>query len=85
MLDHINGHERRAVARIASLRLYREMTQKQLANACGMTRNAISSIESGHRSLKLGEAVAIAEALGVDLGALVSTGDLVLNVQVRID
>jgi UDP-N-acetylglucosamine 1-carboxyvinyltransferase len=84
MIDGIDRHEHRAGARIARLREHRKLTQTQLADACGMTRQAISSIELGKRAFRLGEAVAIAEALEIDLGRLVSADPLVLHVHTEV-
>lgn len=78
----VNERERRAVARIASVRQYREMTQQQLADQVGMRRAAVSAVECGDRNLRLGEAAAICDALGVDLGAVVSEQPLVLRQEV---
>lgn len=61
------------------------MSQRQLAEACGMTRDAITAIESGRRPIRLDEAIAICDALDVELGALVSTAPLVVHVAIPID
>lgn len=60
------------------------MSQRQLADACGVHRMTISAIECGRRSIKLGEAVAISAALGVELGPLVSAEPLVLHVHTEV-
>lgn len=81
-IERIREHERRAIARIYTLRRYRDLTQKQLADAVGMTRGALAAMEEGDRNLRLGEAVAICEVLQVDLAALVSPEPL--NIEVPI-
>lgn len=78
-MSTVNEHERRAVARIASLRRYCDLTQQQLADAIGMTRVALQAVEGGNRHLRIGEAVALCAALGVDLSVVVSEQPLMLR------
>ena len=81
------------------LRKMAGLTQEQLAErmtAAGNTmhRSAIAKIESGDRSVPVGEAVQFAEVLGVDLGELTTerSGDTVrdralrerMEVQIRV-
>lgn len=61
------------------------MTQQQLADAIGIRRAAVSAIECGSRNLRLGEAIALCDALGVDLGAVVSVQPLVLRADVTFE
>jgi transcriptional regulator with XRE-family HTH domain len=82
-MEHVNEYERRAAVRIANLRRYREMTQQQLATASGLSRIAIASIENCTRYIKLGEAVTLSAALGVELGDLVSAEPLVLHLPIE--
>jgi transcriptional regulator with XRE-family HTH domain len=81
----IEAPQHRVAVRITGLRKFREMSQRQLAEACGMTRDAITAIESGRRAIKLAEAIAISAALGIELGALVSPEPLVVHVAIPID
>jgi transcriptional regulator with XRE-family HTH domain len=43
----------------------REMTQRQVAEACGVTVGAIQGVESGRNEPHIGLALGIAQALGV--------------------
>lgn len=82
MMDGIDELERRAVARIASARRYRQMTQQQLSDVTGMPKFAICEAEGHRRHLRLGEAIRLCNALGVDLGDVVSEGPLTLRADV---
>jgi transcriptional regulator with XRE-family HTH domain len=81
-MGHVHALERRAVARIASVRRAKQMTQQQLAEITGIRRAALSEIEHGQRYLRLGEALALCAALGVELGAVVADEPLVLRTQI---
>lgn len=82
----VNEIETRVAGRIAKLRQRREMSQRQLGEAVGLHRMVINKIEAGHRSIKLGEAVAFSAVLGVELTALISPEPLMLHVDpVRVD
>jgi DNA-binding XRE family transcriptional regulator len=81
----IDTQERRAAVRLVQLRRYREMSQQRLADAAGMPRFALQAVEAGNRNLRLGEAIALCEALGVELGAVVSDQPLVLRSEVRFE
>ncbi len=59
-------------ARIAELRAARGVSQRQLADHLGVDGSALSRIESGDRGLAVGELVAIAEFLAVDMEALLT-------------
>jgi transcriptional regulator with XRE-family HTH domain len=50
---------------IRFLRIQNEIEQQELANLVDMNKSQLSRVESGQRSLKLKEAVAIAKVLGV--------------------
>jgi transcriptional regulator with XRE-family HTH domain len=52
------------------LREERGLSQKALAEAAGFDASTMSRIESGERGLSAGDVVALARALGVDVGAL---------------
>ncbi len=83
-MESIKDLEHRAVARIASVRRYRQMSQQQLSEATGMPRFAIAEVEGHRRHLRLGEAIALCAALGVALGDVVSDGPLTLQADVTI-
>jgi transcriptional regulator with XRE-family HTH domain len=63
----------------------RQMTQQQLAEAIGIHQAALSGIESGKRYLRLGEAIALCTALGVDLGEVVSDEPFTLRTEVQFE
>ncbi|MFI5880779.1 helix-turn-helix domain-containing protein [Streptomyces sp. NPDC051554] len=64
---------RRAVGeRIRTVRLHRELTQEQLANAIGIDRRSIHRYETARRDPSLSMLVRIADALNVPLWLLVS-------------
>jgi transcriptional regulator with XRE-family HTH domain len=48
----------------------RNWTQSELAETAGFTRAVVASLETGTRELSLNEAVALCQALGLDLAAL---------------
>ena len=52
--------------RIRVLRYQREMTQEELADATGISRNFISVIEHGQHGMNLIRLLAIARAVGVE-------------------
>lgn len=68
-LDH--HLERRFAAHLHTLRTLRGWSQQHLADQTGITRTAISHIENGRRGVPLAEAVALADALGVQLADLI--------------
>lgn len=57
--DHIVG------TNVRTLRLQKDVTQQVLADAVDMDFTQLSRVESGTRSLKFREAIAIANKLGV--------------------
>jgi transcriptional regulator with XRE-family HTH domain len=57
-------------------RRLRGLTQAELALRAGLSREALNLIETGRRSPRLATMTAIADALGVSLGALFDGGDL---------
>lgn len=85
MMEHIDELERRAVDRIASVRRFRHMTQQKLSEATGMRRIAITEVEAHRRHLRVGEALALCNALGVSLGDVVSEGPLTLWADLTIE
>jgi len=58
--------------RIAELRAERGVSQRRLADALELDPSALSRVESGERGLAVGELVAAAEFLGVEIDALLS-------------
>jgi len=53
---------------LKSIRQMRELTQKQLADRCGLTHSAISMIENGQRDPKLSTFMKVVEGLGAPYG-----------------
>ncbi len=56
---------------VRSLRKQRGLSQEELAEACGLSRNYISDIERGVRNPGLLVLAGLARALGVSLGELI--------------
>jgi putative molybdopterin biosynthesis protein len=70
----VNG----AQANGAQLRLARQargLSQQQLAGVAGVTRQAVSAVESGHSDPSLRVALAVARALGMTVEELFGPGD----------
>lgn len=70
--------------RLRAVRIQAEVTQKQLADRMAarghkMLQSTMAKIESGERPVSIGEAVQLADVLGVDLGELTTerSGDTV--------
>lgn len=82
-MSSLSEHEVRFAANVARVRAARKMTQEELARLVGMGRSAIVAVERGGRRIRLGEACAIAVALNVPLGELVS--DQPLTIQITVD
>src|ERR1035441_10589441 len=62
----------------AQLRLARQargLSQQQLAGVAGVTRQAVSAVESGHSDPSLRVALAVASALGMTVEELFGPGD----------
>jgi transcriptional regulator with XRE-family HTH domain len=53
------------------VRLAKELSQEQLADACGLHRTYIGSVERGERNVSIDNMERIAFALGVELHELV--------------
>lgn len=61
-------------ARVRAFRAYRGMTQEGLAEASGLHRTYIGSVERGERNLAIGNVWSLADALGVDVTDLLGEG-----------
>ena len=75
MLPHMDNEDgaeirTRLGAEIRSARARRGYSQGKLAELSGISRNAIVRFESGERSIDIVRLFALAEALGVNPGAL---------------
>lgn len=81
----LSEHEVRFAGRVARIRAVRGMSQQQLADHVGITRSAVSEIETSRRFVRIGEAHLIAEALGVPLADMLSPEPLGLTLTVPID
>jgi putative molybdopterin biosynthesis protein len=62
----------------------RGLSQQQLAGMAGVTRQAVSSVESGHSDPSLRVALALASALGVTVDELFGRGELADPVRARL-
>ena len=62
-------------ARLRLARQARGLSQQQLAGVAGVTRQAVSAVESGHSDPSLRVALALAGALGMTVEALFGPGD----------
>lgn len=83
-MSPISRHEidYRFVCRMRTARIFRDMTQQQVADAAGLHRHVIVSLEGSRRHVRLGEAAAIAAALGWPLQAFLDDEPLHLAVEV---
>lgn len=70
---------------MAKLRKLRSLSQHELATACGVRRHVVVAIEAGRRGIRLGEAVTLCGALGVDLAAMVADTPMALSISLPID
>lgn len=62
--------------RLMRLRERAGQSQQDLADATGMSQPTYSRIESGERPLKGGEAIQLADALGVRVGAILGAAEI---------
>src|SRR5271163_1824853 len=62
-------------ARLRLARQARGLSQQQLAGVAGVTRQAVSAVESGHSDPSLRVALALARALGMTVEELFGPGD----------
>ena len=58
--------------RLRELRKKKDLPQEELATLSGLTRASIANIESGRQRVHLHQLLKFADALGIDLGTLVS-------------
>ena len=65
----------KAINRLRVLRAENRMSQAQLADAVGVSRQAINTIENGRHDPSVTLALRIAEALGVDINEAFSLRD----------
>jgi molybdate-binding protein/DNA-binding XRE family transcriptional regulator len=63
-------------ARLRLARQARGLSQQQLAGVAGVTRQAVSAVESGHSDPSLRVALALARSLGMTVEELFGPGDL---------
>src|SRR5437773_1734684 len=63
-------------ARLRLARQARGLSQQQLAGVAGVTRQAVSAVESGHSDPSLRVALGLARALGMTVEELFGPGDL---------
>lgn len=68
----MEGTQKKVGRRVAQLRTQRGMTQDELAEAAGLTVEAISRIERAERAPRLGTLEKLAEGFGVSLSELFS-------------
>src|SRR5262245_57390503 len=68
--DRLLHMEREFGERVRRIRLEQRLSLDELAERSGVSRAALSKIERGERHTRLGNAVRIAEALGIPLARL---------------
>ena len=62
-------------------RLYRGWSQAELATAAGLTRDAVTAVESNPtRRVRLNEAAAIAAALNTTVEVLMTDGPIIITI-----
>ena len=57
---------------IRKWRIKRKMTQKDLADASGVSQSHIGNLEKGRRSIRIGTLLILAKALDVKVGELIT-------------
>lgn len=83
--DRPYSYLREQGAIVVGLRINTDTLQKDLANALGLRRPAVSEIETGIRDITLQEGFAIAAFFGVDVYALEVGGDESTRLRPQID
>lgn len=71
--------------RLRKIRDYRGLSCQRLADLVGLDRRVLSKIENNDRSVTVGEAIVIANGLGVDLLAMCSPEPMTMRVDTTID
>jgi putative molybdopterin biosynthesis protein len=69
------GHAQPGCAQLRLARQARSLSQQQLARVAGVTRQAVSAVESGHSDPSLRVALSLARALGMTVEDLFGPGD----------
>jgi putative molybdopterin biosynthesis protein len=69
------GHAQPGSAQLRLARQARGLSQQQLARVAGVTRQAVSAVESGHSDPSLRVALSLARALGMTVEDLFGPGD----------
>lgn len=77
-------HETRFAARLSRIRTLRCLTQADVADAVGISRQAVAQIEAGRRRITLAEALAIAAVLKVPVGDMLADR-LTLRSELHLD
>lgn len=77
--------EKRFAARLSRIRKARSLTQQQVADAAGVSRQAVALAEVGQKRIRLSDAVDISDALDVPLLDMLSPEPMRLHVSVPID
>ena len=75
-----DGHEARRGARLRLARRARGLSQQQIANVAGVSRQAVSAVESGVTDPSLRAAIALARALGMTVEELFGRDDAAVPV-----
>ncbi len=63
--------ERVAAIVITTTRRHKGVSQQELADKLGWTRNMLANLESGRRGVRFGDLILVAEALGIEPETLV--------------
>jgi putative molybdopterin biosynthesis protein len=75
------GHTARSGARLRLARQARGLSQQQVANMAGVSRQAVSAVESGLSDPSLRAALALASALGMTVDELFGSDDAVAPIE----
>lgn len=68
--EDVGRHREAFGARVRDLRLSAGLSQEELANAAGIHRTYLSSLERGQRNVSLDNIIALARALKIDVGRM---------------
>lgn len=72
--EDVGGYRKVFGKRVRDLRLLAGLSQEQLADAAGIHRTYLSSLERGQRNVGLDNIIALARALKVDAARLFEDG-----------